>query len=181
MSEKAHAAGTEWSRIPLAGSRRTAVLRCLVQETNTAVLKHNRNSDARRSLNAGQPLSWSATQSGSQRPWTGFKTQLVSKAKPVATYKHVARSSYKQQIRSKQEICCNRHLSVLTSVASMIGCLLLRLHVSAGTVASHGASVFTHLPERKIRSEQADEVSVGGWKIKDSAAGRCFESINSFS
>lgn len=30
--------------------------------------------------------------------------------------------------------------------------------------------MFTHLPEQKIRSEQADEVSVGGWKIKDSAA-----------
>lgn len=57
MSEKAHATGTEIPRIPLVGSRRAAVLRCLVQETNTAVFKHKRNSCTGRSLNAGQPFS----------------------------------------------------------------------------------------------------------------------------
>lgn len=68
MSKEVRTAGTERSRIPLAGSRHAAVLRCLVQETITAVFKQNRDGNACCSLNAGQPLSWSVTQRGIQHP-----------------------------------------------------------------------------------------------------------------
>lgn len=53
-----------------------------------------------------------------------------------------------------------------------IGCIYVCLSasapdVSAGTVASHGASVFTHVTERMARSELANEVHVGEWTITD--------------
>lgn len=48
-------------------------------------------------------------------------TQLVSKAKPVSTYKRVARSSYKNQSRSTAGWRC--FFSMLTLVASMFVCL----------------------------------------------------------
>lgn len=53
-----------------------------------------------------------------------------------------------------------------------IGCIYVCLSasasdVSAGTAASHGASMLTHLTERQSRSEPAVEVSVGGWTVRD--------------
>lgn len=60
---------------------------------------------------------------------------------------------------------------MMFSLRVNIGCIYVCLSasasdVSAGTVASPGSSVFTHLTEQKMRSKPADEACVGEWTIR---------------